>query len=167
MMKDSPVKFPDKGALLSKYPPDVTTSREAPEKNYSISGTPQRSLEQIARIQAEMPKGEVTPPSSLLPLSRESDQWVVGSRMFERRARNQEQSELWVLAGEFPAATPEAFCRRVNATLEKTDFARQVRAICEPAYADASRGGRPGIDPVVYLNPTAASESLLAVSAVG
>ena len=27
MMKDSPVKFPDKGALLSEYPPDVTTSR--------------------------------------------------------------------------------------------------------------------------------------------
>jgi transposase len=31
------------------------------------------------------------------------------------------------------------------------DFNRQVWAICEPAYADPSRGGRPGIDPVVYL----------------
>jgi transposase len=56
-----------------------------------------------------------------------------------------------VLAGELPAATPDAFYRRVNATLEKMDFARQVWAICAPAYADASRGGRPGIDPVVYL----------------
>ena len=71
--------------------------------------------------------------------------------MFERRERSEEQSELWVLAGELPAATPDAFYRRVNATLEKMDFARQVWAICEPAYADASRGGRPGIDPVVYL----------------
>lgn len=71
--------------------------------------------------------------------------------MFERRERNEEQSELWVMAGELPAAAPDAFYRRVNATLEKMDFARQVWAICEPAYADASRGGRPGIDPVVYL----------------
>jgi hypothetical protein len=55
------------------------------------------------------------------------------------------------MAGELAAATPDAFYRRVNATLEKMDFARQVWAICEPAYADASRGGRPGIDPVVYL----------------
>lgn len=26
-----------------------------------------------------------------------------------------------------------------------------VRGVCLPAYADASRGGRPGIDPAVYL----------------
>jgi transposase len=39
----------------------------------------------------------------------------------------------------------------VNRTLEEMEFSRQVWAICEPAYADASRGGRPGIDPVVYL----------------
>jgi transposase len=71
--------------------------------------------------------------------------------MFERRERSDEQRELWVMAGELPAATPDAFYRRVNATLEKIGFAQQVWAICEPAYADASRGGRPGIDPVVYL----------------
>jgi transposase len=71
--------------------------------------------------------------------------------MFERRARSEEQSELWVKAGELPSATPDAFYRRVNATLEKIDFAREVWAICEPAYAQPSRGGRPGIDPVVYL----------------
>lgn len=72
-------------------------------------------------------------------------------RMFERRERSEEQSELWVLAGELPTATPDAFYRRVNATLEKIGFAKQVWAICAPAYAEASRGGRPGIDPVVYL----------------
>ncbi|MBM3889665.1 MAG: hypothetical protein FJ388_11140 [Verrucomicrobia bacterium] len=62
LMKDSPVKFPEKGPLKAKWPPDVTTPREVPEKDYSIFGTPQRSLEQIAKIQAEMPKGEFTPP---------------------------------------------------------------------------------------------------------
>jgi len=62
MMKDSPVKFPEKGALPSKYPPDIKTQRESPEPDYSIFGTPERSLEQIARIQAEMVKGEFTPP---------------------------------------------------------------------------------------------------------
>ncbi len=71
--------------------------------------------------------------------------------MFERRERSEEQAELWVIAGELPAATPDTFYRRVNATLEKIGFAQEVWAICEPAYADASWGGRPGIDPVVYL----------------
>jgi len=62
MMKDSPVTFPAKGALPSKYPPDVTTEREVPEKDYSIFGTPQRSLGQIAKIQAEMVPGTFAPP---------------------------------------------------------------------------------------------------------
>lgn len=62
MMKDSPVKFPEKGALKAKWPPDVKTDYKSPEKDYSIFGTPQRSLEQIAKIQAEMPKGDFTPP---------------------------------------------------------------------------------------------------------
>ena len=62
MMKDSPVTFPEKGALPSKYPPDVATKHESPEMDYSIFGTPQRSLAQIAKIQAGMVKGEFTPP---------------------------------------------------------------------------------------------------------
>jgi transposase len=71
--------------------------------------------------------------------------------MFERRAAHEQQQELWVVAGELPAAVPDGFYRRVNATFEKIGFAGQVWAICEPAYADPSKGGRPGIDPVVYL----------------
>ena len=71
--------------------------------------------------------------------------------MFERREDSEKQQELWVLAGELPEATPDAFYRRVNRTLESIGFASQVWAICEPAYADPSLGGRPGIDPVVYL----------------
>jgi len=62
MMKDSPVQFPEKGALKAQFPPDVKTEQKTPEKDYSIFGTPQRSLEQITKIQAEMPKGRFTPP---------------------------------------------------------------------------------------------------------
>lgn len=64
MMADSPVKFPDKGCLPSKYPPDVRTKGQAPEKDYYLFGTPQRSIAQIDKIQAEMPKGEFTPPAN-------------------------------------------------------------------------------------------------------
>ena len=71
--------------------------------------------------------------------------------MFQRRERNEKQSEFWVRTERLPGATPSAFYRKVNATLEKMEFARQVWTVCEPAYADPSRGGRPGIDPVVYL----------------
>jgi len=71
--------------------------------------------------------------------------------MFERRERSEKQDEFWVPTDRLPAAAPSAFYRKLNATLDRMDFARKVWAICEPAYADPSRGGRPGIDPVVYL----------------
>jgi transposase len=71
--------------------------------------------------------------------------------MFEQRDMGEEQREFWVVAKELPAATPDAFYRRVNETLAKIDFAAQVWEICRPSYAQASKGGRPGIDPVVYL----------------
>ena len=62
MMADSPVKFPDKGCLPAKYRLDVSTKGTPSEKDYSIFGTPQRSIAQIDKIQAEMPKGEFTAP---------------------------------------------------------------------------------------------------------
>ena len=71
--------------------------------------------------------------------------------MFEQRQAKEQQQEIWIVAGELPSATPEAFYKRVNRTLEQMDFAPQVWAICKPAYAEAAKGGRPGIDPVVYL----------------
>jgi hypothetical protein len=72
MMADSPVSFPDKGALPAKYPPDKPAKYvERPEEGYSISNTPVRSLKQIATIQAEMPKGEFSvPPSDWTYLQR-------------------------------------------------------------------------------------------------
>lgn len=71
--------------------------------------------------------------------------------MFKRRVKKEKQAEFWVEATRLPAATPGAFYQKVNATLESMSFAQEVWKICAPAYADASRGGRPGIDPVVYL----------------
>jgi lysophospholipase L1-like esterase len=62
MMADSPVTFPEKGALPSKFPPDRhSKDRSKPEEGYYLFGTPERSLEQIEKIQAEMPKGTFDP----------------------------------------------------------------------------------------------------------
>jgi transposase len=71
--------------------------------------------------------------------------------MFQRRKKKEKQEEFWVEATRLPAATPGAFYRKVNAPLEAMGFAQEVWKICAPAYAEASLGGRPGIDPVVYL----------------
>jgi len=64
MMADSPVKFPKQGALPAKYPPDrASRTNEATEADYYIFSSPERSLEQIRTIQAEMPPGRFTPPA--------------------------------------------------------------------------------------------------------
>ena len=65
MMADSPVTFPKQGALPSKHPPDQSAKDGgAPEKGYYLFSTPERSLAQINRIQAEMVKGQFTPPKA-------------------------------------------------------------------------------------------------------
>lgn len=72
--------------------------------------------------------------------------------MFRKRVEvRANQKEFWVVAEELPSATPGAFYERVNRTLKKMGFAEKVWSICEPAYADESKGGKPGIDPVVYF----------------
>lgn len=71
--------------------------------------------------------------------------------MFKPRRKKQEQKEFWVMANRLPKASPSRFYELLNKTLEKMDFANQVRERCAPAYAKAARGGRPGIDPVVYF----------------
>lgn len=63
MSFDSPVKFPAQGALPARFPPDRSSrTNETTEKEYYIFRTPERSVEQIRRIQAEMPPGKFTPP---------------------------------------------------------------------------------------------------------
>ena len=71
--------------------------------------------------------------------------------MFAPRKKKPEQKEFWVVADRLPKASPSRFYELLNGTLEAMNFAEEVRAMCAPAYADATRGGRPGIDPAVYF----------------
>jgi transposase len=71
--------------------------------------------------------------------------------MFKARKKTQEQKEFWVMADRLPQATPSRFYELLNKTLEEMGFSEEVRALCAPAYAEVARGGRPGIDPVVYF----------------
>ena len=71
--------------------------------------------------------------------------------MFKPREKPQEQKEFWMVADRLPKASPSRFYELLNGTLEEMEFADQVREQCAPAYADAARGGRPGIDPAVYF----------------
>jgi len=64
MMADSPVTFPETGPIPAKFPPDRPGTGEDVEEDYFLFATPQRSLEQIAAIQKEMPEGSFTPPES-------------------------------------------------------------------------------------------------------
>lgn len=57
MFADSPVAFPDKGCLPSKYHSDVKQTTSPSEKEYYIFSSPCRSVKQIDQIQSEMPKG--------------------------------------------------------------------------------------------------------------
>jgi transposase len=69
--------------------------------------------------------------------------------MFKPRKKTPEQKEFWVVADRLPKASPSRFYELLNGTLEGMKFAEEVWERCAPAYAEATRGGRPGIDPVV------------------
>jgi len=71
--------------------------------------------------------------------------------MFKPRKKTPKQKEFWVVADRLPMASPSRFYELLNGTLEEMEFARQVWEMSTPAYAEVSRGGRPGIDPVVYF----------------
>ena len=72
--------------------------------------------------------------------------------MFKGRDRtNESQQEFWMETRRLPKATASTFYRKLDDTLDEIGFTEGVREICRPAYADASRGGRPGIDPAVYF----------------
>ena len=71
--------------------------------------------------------------------------------MFKTRSEKEGQSEFWVPTARLPKATPSRFYELLNETLRRMKFAEQVWEICASAYADAAKGGRPGIDPVIYF----------------
>ncbi len=71
--------------------------------------------------------------------------------MFERTSGRKDQEEFWVVRREISKPKASGFYGRVNEQLKAMGFAAAVWEACEPAYRDASRGGRPGIGPVVYF----------------
>lgn len=71
--------------------------------------------------------------------------------MFKPREKSSKQKEFWVVAARLPKASPSRFYELLNGTLERMRFAQEVWRVCAPAYAEEKRGGRPGIDPVVYF----------------
>ena len=72
--------------------------------------------------------------------------------MFEERGReNAGQEEFWVERKRLPQPTASTFYRKLDETLDAIGFTSGVRELCRPVYADASKGGRPGIDPAVYF----------------
>ena len=72
--------------------------------------------------------------------------------MFESRDSSKEsQPQFWIETRRLPKATAGTFYRKLDSTLEKIGFIQGVRELCLPAYADAAKGGRPGIDPAVYF----------------
>jgi transposase len=74
-----------------------------------------------------------------------------GAWMFRRKATDP-QSTLWIPASELPVSAANAFYQRLDAELTKLKFGKQVREVCAPYYKDMpGAGGRPGIDPEVYM----------------
>src|SRR5690606_29584560 len=72
--------------------------------------------------------------------------------MFEsRKAAAETQQEFWIETRRLPQATASTFYRKLDETLDAIGLTAGVREICLPAYAEAAKGGRPGIDPAVYF----------------
>jgi len=72
--------------------------------------------------------------------------------MFARRdVDGPKQEEFWVEKKQLPAAKAGKCYRKLDETLSEIEFAVKVGEVCRPAYKDAKAGGRPGIDPAVYL----------------
>jgi hypothetical protein len=71
--------------------------------------------------------------------------------MFDRRAKRAEQQEMWVARQEIARPRVSGFYGKLEETLQAMGFAEKVWKLCQPHYAEAGKGGRPGIDPVVYF----------------
>ena len=69
--------------------------------------------------------------------------------MFSKREAEQKQGEFWIESARVSKPKSQGFYSKLNEHLAEMDFARQVWALCAPAYCEESRGGRPGIrDPM-------------------
>ena len=69
-----------------------------------------------------------------------------------RKKEQRPQQEMWVATNDIITTPANVFLQRLNTALESLGFSDSVRALCAPFYQmDASKGGRPGIDPAVYF----------------
>ena len=71
--------------------------------------------------------------------------------MFAKREGEEKQQEFWIERARVSKPPSQGFYSKLKEHLSAMDFARQVWALCEPAYCEEMRGGRLGIDPVVYF----------------
>lgn len=94
----------------------------------------------------------VSAPNSLLKnLANQRRRWSREKEMFERRAKRSEQQEMFVVRKEIAVPRVGGFYQKLEGTLKKCGFAEEVWKLCMPHYAEEKKGGRPGIDPVVYF----------------
>ena len=69
-----------------------------------------------------------------------------------RKQRVERQQEIWISRQEISTAPQMDYYRKLNAAFASLDFGDNVCALCEECYCnDPSVGGRPGIDPEVYV----------------
>ena len=71
--------------------------------------------------------------------------------MFESK-ESPPQATLWLATQDLVVTPAHSFYERLDRAFTTIGFADAVRTLCAPFYEmDATRGGRPGIDPVVYF----------------
>lgn len=69
-----------------------------------------------------------------------------------RKKDPEKQPTIWIPTAEIVTSQANAFYQKLDRAFASFGFGDKVRAICEPYYCtDASKGGRPGIDPEVYF----------------
>lgn len=71
--------------------------------------------------------------------------------MFRKKTPN-EAPALWVPTTDLPTTPATGFYAKLDQILAERQFGEAVRRLCAPFYeTDAQKGGRPGIDPEVYV----------------
>jgi len=69
-----------------------------------------------------------------------------------RKKTPTEAPTLWIATGDLPITPATSFYAKLDRVLAERRFGDAVRRLCAPHYEmDAHKGGRPGIDPEVYV----------------
>jgi transposase len=69
-----------------------------------------------------------------------------------RKKTPTEVPSLWIATSDLPTTPATSFYAKLDRVLAERQFGDAVRRLCAPHYEmDAQKGGRPGIDPEVYV----------------